>query len=238
MPAVFIYGSCVSRDTRPYLGEGWEITKYVARQSMISAASPRGVLRGESALTSKFQNECLRNDIRSSLFSAVDEAKDETDVFVIDLVDERLGVYEIEDGTYVSHSWELEESKLLKQQDRELKHIPFGTDEHFNLWAKSAKTVIAKLKSTGKPVLVLGPEWSEKADDGQAPLMYRGKTSAAYNDLYRRYYDHLRALGVNVLSIGQDTVMASVQHQWGLAPYHYVKPVYHLMRDAITSAIK
>jgi hypothetical protein len=196
------------------------------------------VLRGESALTSKFQNECLRNDIRSSLFSAIDEAKEETDVFVMDLVDERLGVYEIEEGSYISHSWELEESKLLQQQERELRHIDFGSDEHFTLWSKAADVVLQRIAATGRPLVVLAPEWSEKADDGQAPLMYRGKPAAQFNQMYRRYYDHLRARGANVLYLGQDTVMASTKHQWGLAPYHYVEPVYHQMRDAITGAAK
>jgi hypothetical protein len=106
LPGLFIYGSCVSRDTYPFLDKDWTIVEYVARQGMISAASPRGVLRGESALTSKFQNQCVRNDIRSSLFATIDKAASETDLFVLDLVDERLGVYELGGGSYITQSWE------------------------------------------------------------------------------------------------------------------------------------
>lgn len=205
---------------------------------MISAASPRAVLRGESALKSKFQNECVRNDIRSSLFSAIEADGQKTDIFVLDLVDERLGVYELGNGTYVTQTWELEESKLLQQQSTKPRLIPFASDEHFELWVKAADTVLEKIEATGKPLIVLSPEWSESADNGQDALQYRGYFSSTWNKLYQRYFDHLRDRGCNVLSIGQDVVKAAAGHQWGLAPYHYVDTVYHHMRDAITAAVK
>ncbi|QOT16062.1 DUF6270 domain-containing protein [Paenarthrobacter sp. YJN-5] len=238
MPGMFIYGSCVSRDTKPYLGDDWTISDYVARQGMISAASPRAVLRGESALKSKFQNQCVRNDIRSTLFSAIEAATPKTDVFVLDLVDERLGVYDLGNGTYVTQTWELEESKLLQQQQTKPRLIPFASDEHYQLWTKAADVVLERIKATGRPLIVLSPEWSETADNGQEKLQYRGYFSSTWNKLYAPYFDHLRSRGCNVLSVGQDTVKAAAGHQWGLAPYHYVDAVYHRMRDAITAAVK
>lgn len=238
MPGLFIYGSCVSRDTFPFLDKDWTIVEYVARQGMISAASPRGVLRGESALTSKFQNQCVRNDIRSSLFATIDKAAGATDLFVLDLVDERLGVYELGGGAYITQSWELGESKLLQQQEVEPRHIAFGSEEHYKLWSSAAKVVIRKIKSTGRPILVLAPEWSETSDSGLSGLTYRGLYAATYNKVYQRYFDLLREEGCNVLSIGQDIVQAAAGHQWGLAPYHYVDAVYHKMRDAIADAVK
>jgi hypothetical protein len=98
--------------------------------------------------------------------------------------------------------------------------------------------VIRKIKDTGRPILVLAPEWSESSDSGHTDLIYRGHYAATYNKVYQRYFDHLRAEGCTVLSIGQDTVKAAAGHQWGLAPYHYVDAVYHKMRDAITAAVK
>ncbi|MCF3137961.1 DUF6270 domain-containing protein [Paenarthrobacter sp. AR 02] len=227
----------MSRDTYPFLDKDWTIVEYVARQGMISAASPRGVLRGESALTSKFQNQCVRNDIRSSLFATIDKSASETDLFVLDLVDERLGVFELGSGSYITQSWELGESKLLQQQESEPRLIAFGSEEHFKLWSKAASVVIRKIKSTGRPILVLAPEWAEESDNGQSGLIYRGLYAATYNKVYQRYFDHLRNEGCNVLSVGQDTVKAAAGHQWGLAPYHYVDEVYHVMRNAITAAV-
>ncbi|MFE4080475.1 DUF6270 domain-containing protein [Paenarthrobacter sp. YIM B13468] len=236
LPGLFIYGSCVSRDTYPFLDKDWSIVEYVARQGMISAASPRGVLRGESSLTSKFQKQCVRNDIRSSLFDTIDRSASATDLFLLDLVDERLGTYELGRGTYVTNSWELGESKLLQQQPSEPRLIAFGSEEHFALWSKSATTVVRKIKETGRPMLVLAPEWAETSDSGHSGLIYRGLYAATYNKVYQRYFDHLRQEGCNVLSIGQDVVKAAAGHQWGLAPYHYVDAVYHQMRDAVTAA--
>ncbi|SDW32515.1 hypothetical protein SAMN04487912_102330 [Arthrobacter sp. cf158] len=236
LPGIFIYGSCVSRDTKPFLGEDWTIVEYVARQSMISAASPRGVLRGESALTSKFQNQCVRNDVRSSLLPSIDEAASKADVFVLDLVDERLGVYELAPNTYITQTWELEESKLLQQQDTQPRLIKFGTDEHFELWQKASDVVLKRIAETGKPLLVLAPEWAETADSGQTGLQYRGMSSGYWNRTYQRYTDSLRERGVNVFTVGQDVAVAAAKHQWGLAPYHHVNAVYEKMRDAIKAA--
>lgn len=204
---------------------------------MISAASPRGVLRGESALKSKFQNDCVRNDIRSSLLKSVEEKAHDVDVFVLDLVDERLGVYELAPGTYITQTWELEESKLLQQQEKKPRLIKFGTDEHFELWTNAATEVLAAIKKTRKPLIVLAPDWAEEADDGQK-LVYRSEFSAAHNRRYERYIGFLRDQGCRVVSPGQEVVKASTKHQWGLAPFHYTEAVYHEMRDAIAKAVK
>ena len=233
---MFIYGSCVSRDTQPHLGEGWTSTKYIARQGMISAANRPAEIVGDSALTSKFQNECLQGDIKSSLFTEIDKHAESTDIFVLDLVDERRGVYEVGDRTYITDSWELGESKLLQKLDAQPRRIAFGTDEHFDLWRKAADAVMVKLATTGRPVIVLAPEWAERADDGQKNLQIRGILASQFNADYKRYLEHLRSYGVTVFTAGQDVAVAAAEHQWGLAPYHYVKPVYQQMQEAIKQA--
>jgi hypothetical protein len=210
LPNIFIFGSCVSRDTQPFLGPDWGSAKYIARQSMISATSPKAKLEGESALTSKFQNECLYADFESSLFPAIDEHADETDIFVIDLVDERKGVYEVSPGVYITHTWELEESKLLEKQPTQPRRIVFGTDEHFKIWAEAADKVMVKMASVGRPVIVLAPEWAETSDEGHTNLDIRGKTAAEYNLEYVRYIEHLRGCGVTIFTAGQDMAVAAV----------------------------
>lgn len=237
LPSIFIFGSCVSRDTQPFLGPDWKAVGYVARQGMISATSPATSLEGESALTSKFQAECLRNDFASSLFDTIDERYKDTDIFVLDLVDERKGVYEVEEGVYITDSWELEISTLLRQQPSPLRLIAFGTDEHFELWRSAAETVMCKLAATGRSVVVLAPEWAENSDEGQTHLEVRGKTASEFNEQYVRYVNHLRGWdNVKLFTAGQDVAVAAAKHQWGLAPFHYVKPVYELMSDAIKGA--
>ena len=113
MTNAFVFGGCVSRDIRPYLGDGWEMVEYVARQSWISAASGPTVLKGTSALTSNFQNRCLQNDIAGNGFQLIEKHRDDVDILIADLIVERLGVYRNQDKGIITHSWELERSTLL-----------------------------------------------------------------------------------------------------------------------------
>lgn len=236
MPKVFIHGSCVSRDTTPHLGDGWEVVAYVARQGMISAANAPGHLMHESHLTSRFQQTCLINDLQSSLFDAISEHAGDTDLVVMDLVDERLGVYDLGDGAYATHSWELEESRLLNYLLEVPPHIAFGSDEHFTLWQPASAMVMQRFSDAGLPVIVLAPEWAEQSDRGRADLAYRQIPATVYNAQYARYFDHLEALGSDVLRIGQDTVRSAEAHRWGLEPFHYIDDVYDIMQNGIKAS--
>ncbi|MCC9193846.1 DUF6270 domain-containing protein [Arthrobacter sp. zg-Y916] len=236
MPKIFIHGSCVSRDTTPYLGEGWEIVAYVARQGMISAANAPAHLSHESHLTSPFQQTCLMNDLQSSLFGAIAEHADETGIVVVDLVDERLGVFGLGEGAFATHTWELDESRLLHYLPEMPPHFAFGTDEHFELWKPAALKVMQRFSNAGLPVIVLAPEWAEESDGGKTDLIYRQLPVSEYNTQYSRYYDYLEVSGVEVFRLGQETVKAAEGHRWGLAPFHYVDEVYEIMQNAIKEA--
>jgi hypothetical protein len=233
MPNVFIFGSCVSRDTCPFLGDEWVITDYVARQGFISAATGPTDFTGESTLTSPFQNRCLRNDIAGSFLPTLKAKADETDLILIDLVEERLGVYQTKDGGYLTHTWELEESGLLDGRLESLTHIPFGTDGHFNLWARAADKVTARINRLGIPAIVLAPAWAAKADNGGGGFDYQKIPADVWNAAYERYFEHLESLGMTVIRLAPDTVRSSVSHQWGLAPYHYMNRVYEAMQKEV-----
>lgn len=232
MPNVFILGGCVSRDTRPFLGDDWVMVQYVARQGLISAAAGAASVTGESRLTSAFQNRCLERDINGVAFDLLREASQETDLVVIDLMVERLGVYRTPEGGYLTHTWELEESRLLEQQPQPLQHIAFGDPEHHELWRTAAARLVETLKELGLAALVLAPRWASKAEDGRA-VSYRGRASATWNALYEPYVDELVALGLTVVRPPAEVTVASSEHQWGLAPYHYVDGMYEYLQRSI-----
>ncbi|MGO1384694.1 MAG: DUF6270 domain-containing protein [Arachnia sp.] len=233
MPNVLIFGSCVSRDTRPFLGEDWKMIEYVARQSFISAAAGSARLRGVSKLTSAFQNKCLQNDFDGSFLPTLIERAAETDLVIMDLVDERLGVQRTPDGGYVTNSWELSQSGLIQDNADRLSFIDFATDEHFEVWCDASRTIIRAIRRAGLPMVVLAPAWAAHAEDPHVPVNYRGIAAAVWNDKYVRYVDHLETLGVKVVRIPPHEVRSSTTHQWGLAPFHYDDRVYEVMQAEI-----
>ena len=70
-PGVFIYGSCVSRDSYERLDSAmFPLVSYVARQSLISSFSRPATFVSMpefTGLTSKFQIKMLGGDLESSL---------------------------------------------------------------------------------------------------------------------------------------------------------------------------
>ena len=233
MTNVFIFGSCVSRDTRPFLGDDWKMIEYVARQSLISAASGRTSLTGTSKLTSAFQNTCLQNDFKGSFMDTLEQRAAETDVLLMDLVDERLGVRRTSDGGYITNSWELAESGLLDGEENSTTLIDFATDEHFALWCAAADKIVDAIRQAGLPLIVLAPAWAGKAENGGGGFDYRRVPAEVWNSKYERYFDHLQWLGVHVIRIPADEVVASSTHQWGLAAFHYGDKVYETMQSRI-----
>jgi len=233
LPNLFIHGSCLSRDTRPFLGDDWTLIEYVARQGFISAAAGPTDLDGESKLTSSFQNRCLRNDILGTLLPTLKERASEIDLVVMDLVDERLGVYRTSDGGYITHSWELEGSGLLDGREGDITHIAFGADEHFELWCAAADKITAAICRRGLLAVVLAPAWAARADNGGGGFDYRNIPADVWNAKYERYFDRLETLGLKVIRVPSASVTASISHQWGLAPYHYVDRVYNTMQQQI-----
>lgn len=233
MPNVLIFGSCVSRDTRPFLGDEWKMIEYVARQSFISAAAGSTHLQGASKLTSAFQNTCLQNDFDGSFLKSLEQRASEIDLVVIDLVDERLGVQRTSDGGYVTNSWELSQSGLIEENAHRLTLVNFATDEHFELWSDAAAVITSAIRAAKVPMVVLAPAWAACSEDNAAPVNYRGIASKSWNEQYVRYVDHLEALGVEVIRIPAEEVRSSTTHQWGLAPFHYEDRVYETMQAEI-----
>ncbi|WP_442859273.1 DUF6270 domain-containing protein [Arthrobacter sp. CAN_A1] len=133
MPRVLIFGSCVWRDAFKRLDGSFNLVEYVARQSVISSASAPTKLLGTGNLTSAFQIRSVRNDHRSSLFAELSSAAVTTDLLLMDLVDERLGVVNLSDDTWVTYSAELVRSGALDSLPEHPTVLKFGTDRHFFL---------------------------------------------------------------------------------------------------------
>lgn len=232
MTNIFIYGGCVSRDTFEHLKDSHALVQYVSRQSLISAASlPTRKLR-TGHLSSNFQDRAVIGDVNSSLFLLIAAKQANTDVLVFDILSERLGVFRIPGGTYVTKSTELTRTKIINELEKPATTIAFGTDRHFNLWKESAAKFVSVLKRSNlfeRSLLIEAP-WTEASTSGIDVPRYRGWTAEYANETYARYYSHLRELGFNSICIPPDLAISTDEHKWGPAPYHYTESTYHWLK--------
>lgn len=228
-----IFGSCVSRDLLAFHPELGELTGYIARQSWLSAdlAWPKPELPDE--LDSDFRRRQLHGDFAGNAFETVRDAAKRGDHLLLDLVDERLGIYTNLAGQSVTASQELKESAWYPQVQEEGFYTGFGTPEHFAEWRAAAARlhgVIAECGALARTAII-APNFAVENDEGREVSGSLGRSSAAWNEAYAPYYDCARALGFEVLRV--EDVRADSQHQWGAAPFHYVPEVYAQMAQRV-----
>ncbi|MFF5790425.1 DUF6270 domain-containing protein [Paeniglutamicibacter sp. NPDC012692] len=233
MARIFVYGGCVTRDAFELMKGEHTLVQYVARQSLISANSqPTRTLR-TSVLTTSFQDRAVRNDLDSTLHSMIRSRGATADMFMFDILSERLGVYRLPGKTYITRSVELAKSKLLDALPGAAVVVNFGTDTHFDLWKIAADKFITELKTANifhKTMLFEAP-WTDVTELGEPVPRFRGWSAAEANALYARYYEYLQSRGLHTRRIPADMAVSTASHKWGPSPYHYVGDAYLWMRD-------
>jgi len=233
---VFIYGSCVSRDTFGFLDADHELSGYVARQSAISVGAPAaGVDEQLPRLESAFQDRMVRGDIAGNVLTTLERAAQRTDILLLDLVDERGGVVAV-GGGFVSR---LAEFWRAGGRDvaRGCRHIPFGADDHFSLWAPAISRILERVTELGlrDRMAVLATPWADRLDDGSLLEVPGWMTPPAVaNAQYVRYFDHLeRREGVRLLRLPAELARSSRHHRWGPSPFHYSDEAYEWLAERI-----
>ena len=233
---VFIYGSCVSRDTFEYLPQDdYALLNYVARQSLISAFGAASPPRELPARLSPFQRRMLQGDLGSALLNELTAVQDTVDLLLWDLTDERLGVYALPDGSYVTRSVEIVGTDLERTFQEHGRFIPFGTDEHLQLWTHAVTAWVALLQTLGLAdrTLLLAPSWATRSSD-QSPVPGSfGLAPERANALHAGYYDQVTALGVTMAVVPETVTVAAAEHRWGRAPFHYDDVTYLILVAAI-----
>ncbi|MFC0675713.1 DUF6270 domain-containing protein [Brachybacterium hainanense] len=234
----FIWGSCVSRDTFGFLPETFRISRYVARQSLISAGTDASFIRPQlTPLRSAFQQRMVLGDLSGDLYRALEADADSLDIVLIDLVDERGGVVDLGGGyaTKLSEFW----GAGGREASRGAHQIEFGTDEHFSLWSAGARRLVQVLRDRDlvRRTLVLRAPWASSYDTGEDLEMPAWMMRPADADqLYGRYFDHLSALGLRIVELPEELARTSKDHRWGASPFHYQNTAYEHFARAISEA--
>jgi len=236
---VFIYGSCVSRDTFEYLPDSFELSYYVARQSLISVGAPADPMLLDGArLESPFQQRMLEEDVRGSVFEWLEHPrKPEPDVLLWDLTDERRGVYLVGDGA-VTVSDEAQAAGVLSRLRERGRHVPFGSGEHLALWTAALHGFLDRLADTPvRHLILLAPAWAERTVAGDPTPPSAGMSAVDALAALAPYYAAVERTGrVEVVTV--DDVLADDSHRWGAAPFHYAPDVYARLSDAIVRATR
>src|SRR5699024_6422642 len=179
-------------------------------------------------IDSHFQRRMMTGDFAGDLDERLVGAAGETDVLLWDLADERHGVHVFDDGAVVTRSIDLVRAPEALTAVEDARHVPFGTDEHFELWAPRAEQLRGRLVELElfDKTLVLQVPWALVTVDGKHTPQSMGTTAMEANEAYRRYYEHLRGLGFRILELQPLGVLADPEHRWGLAPFHYTQDGY------------
>ena len=227
---VFIWGSCVSRDTFSHLPEDeFALVEYVARQSAISAyAKPVTTLR-PPVLESRFQQRMITNDFNSGLRSSLQNAGQDVDLLIIDLADERLGVYVLPDGSVVTRTVELIRAGAESKFPPGTRHVAFGTSDHLHYWQlgmRAMAAIVTEMMPNAVVALIDVP-WAEETTTGEPSPASFGLTAKEANAILPRYTDTVReAFPAVTVTIAAAEIRSAPSHVRGNAPFHYEDDVY------------
>lgn len=237
---VAVYGSCVSRDLVPYLSDHPVVMGYVARQSLISAMTAPVEGAPLPDLASSFQRRMVTGDLTSDATRQL-RACLRARFLLLDITDERFGVLDLGDNRYITPSHEFRNAgQEFADHFAHGRAIPFGSDEHFELWATAVGRFMRFLRQTGlkTKTRLLAPAFAATTPDGEAIPSFMDRPADQWNALYERYIHHLKRRGLVTLQLSEAEAFGDVNHQWGLAPYHYGDPSSRLLASRVTASLR
>ncbi|EPF71606.1 DUF6270 domain-containing protein [Acinetobacter rudis] len=223
---VFIQGSCVTRDAFPF-SEGYDIVHYGARSSLATLASNKINANYDlSSISSDFQRRMLVDDHNRNLLANIEDK--DFDIFILDFIDERDGLINIDGNGFVTNLPEFRSLDLEKQSSQVLKIEP-RSDELFNLFCSGFDRLYSKLVEINKQdcCCINQVYWAKIKDDG---TKIYGNTDYIdeENKFLEKIYNYIRQnySDVRFMTYESSKLIANSKHKWGLTPFHYVDDVY------------
>lgn len=233
----FIWGSCVSRDTAAFLPDDWRLLGYVARQSVISAGNVVELAEPLAEIGSPFVQRASDGDVAGHALERITERADQLDLLLLDLCDERHGVFEVAPGQYLTRSVERMKAGVDVRLCTEYRLLEFGSLEHLQVWAEHLIEVVGRLNELDlmDRTIVLAPQWATESVQGTATPISFGLRAARANQMYELYYAALEEIGLPL--VARDVVvLGDDEHKWGPAPFHYAEQTYRTLVSLIEGA--
>lgn len=240
MQGIFIYGGCVIRDAYEKVRDKAILTGYVSRQSLISATTPASTLLPEAKLDSAFQARSANGDINSNLLQQMRQAAPRTDLFVLDFHIERLGIYKLPDGSFITPSHEIARSNVMKVLETPPAQIQLGSDRHTAFWTHAARRFYASLVRLGiqDKVLIVNAPWATHDTIGKAFGTFKGRPVEEVSDNIAALTHILEGYGLNVVTMPREHSVSPPEHQWGSGPYHFGESAMEWVSGQMLQALK
>lgn len=164
---IFILGSCVTRDAfNSSLNNSFEISRYIARYSLARIGyDPVKDIDFYSAkmkekIVSEFQRKLLLQEWANTILRSLEEA--DFDYVIVDCVDERFGLIEIDSDIFVTNSDEFRNSRVI--DSKSAKKVTPDSDVFLADWEKGFKSIIDIVGSD--KIIMNNVYWAEKLDNG------------------------------------------------------------------------
>lgn len=228
---LLIIGSCVSRDVVSFFPDSIELIGYYARSSLVSVMSrPIKEIGGLDDIESNFQRRMVCNDLKKSLRENISQHGAESELIVLDFIDERFDILEVSHGCYITLSGEARKSGFIRSLSGRL--IKSGSSEHANLWKHAWDNFVFLLRELGllHKVVVNQPYWSveDESKTGYEGIGYHSESIYRSNKfLYGIYsYSHEGLSSRQMLKYPPTFLVGSTNHVWGASPFHFVDDYY------------
>ncbi len=240
MQGIFVYGGCVVRDAYEKVRHEAELTGYVARQSLISATTPPSTLLPEARLGSAFQSRSANGDIKSTLLQEMLKAAPNTDLFVMDFHVERLGIFKLSDGSFVTPSNEIVRSGIMKTLATPPAQIRIGTDRHTAFWTHAARRFHGSVVRYGiqDKILIVNAPWATHDSEGNAFEPYKGQPLDVVSQHISNLTQILAGYGFNVVNMPSELSVSPHDHHWGTGPYHFGEAAMDWVSGQMLRALK
>lgn len=225
---VFIQGSCVTRDAFEYdLDKKFEIVHYGARSSIASLCFSRIKKPLDlSKLQSNFQKKMLEDDHNRNIFQYILEKK--FDLFIMDFIDERGGLINIDGLGYVTNLAELKNSGVTNTEGS-IETIEPYSNYHKRLFFAGFDRLYSELKKINKEnsCIINKVFWATKneKDEYVTPTVdHIVKANNFLEDIYSHISKHYPK--IQFLEYNNINIIANSSHKWGISPFHYIDGFY------------
>ena len=181
---------------------------------------------------SPFYQRNLRRDFNKSLFRELEEA--EFDAMLVDLVEERYDLY-TKDDEVISDSHALEITSLKRFCETTMTHAARGSfpEDAFDKAFAAFSTELARV-AAGRPVFLNVCNFAHQYVYHGSLQVYDPTYVNDHNSRLDRYY-RCMCSAQEIVSIDSRAqgFRGSVEHTWGIYPFHYEDAFYQFIIDSI-----
>lgn len=238
MKNILIYGSCVSRDTLELVPkDSYNLVGYFARSSLATLSSnlDNSNVKKEYAIhldkiTSAFQRRMVEYDFDRSVLKSIE--KNNFDVLLMDLIDERFHLAVLSNNSYVTRS-----NEFLRASIKPKSTINTHSDKFFELWTKGVRNFLNKLTENSgiEKILIQKTFWTNKLDNGTSiPDISDEKVKEENEKLEKMYLFLEKYLNKDQFIVVPDRLLLSKsEHKWGVSPFHYIDEYYNFINHRL-----